>query len=191
MVIDEVSRVRRVEVHPLTYQSHNPWIEHVAPLFLFPTGDAPLSTSALKYTMLAIGATHLAYLEATSRVPNAEHTLQLSKQYRHNAISLLREARRLPSERESDSFLTASLMMVVNDLFNAQVSWREPWRYVKAAIAQRGGAGSILFGPDWRSLLSRRGGTDITPPLSLCRYVIELGVMHDIFGEYNKKGGWG
>lgn len=173
--------------HALTYslsimvidEDRNPWVEHIAPMFLFPTGDAPLSTQALKYAMLAIGATHLAYLEATSRVPNAEHTLQLSKNYRHTTIGLLRQARRMPSEREHDAFLAASLMLVDHDILAASVSWREPLRYAKTALAYRGGAGSVLFGPDWRTALSGRG-MDITPPPSVRRYLVEHGVMHDI-----------
>lgn len=97
-------------------EEHNPWVEHIAPMFLFPNGDAPLSTSALKFAMLAIGATHLAYLEATSRQPEAEHTLQLSKQYRHTALGLLRQARRIPGELSNDAFLAASLLIVDNDV---------------------------------------------------------------------------
>lgn len=53
--------------HCLTYslsiivvrEDFNPWIQYVAPMFLFPTGGAPLSTEALRNSMLAIGATHL------------------------------------------------------------------------------------------------------------------------------------
>jgi hypothetical protein len=99
-------------------EEHNPWVEHIAPMFLFPSGDAPLSTSALKFAMLAIGATHLAYLEATSRVSpgQAENTLQLSRQYRHTALGLLRQARRIPGELSNDAFLSASLLIVDNDV---------------------------------------------------------------------------
>lgn len=99
-------------------EEHNPWVEHIAPMFLFPTGDAPLSTNALKFSMLAIGATHLAYLEATSRLPNAEDSQHLAEQYRSMALGLLRQARRVPGELAHDAFLAASLMIVDND-----VSW--------------------------------------------------------------------
>ena len=37
----------------------NPWVEHVAPLFLFPTNEAPVAVAALRSAMLALGATHL------------------------------------------------------------------------------------------------------------------------------------
>lgn len=154
-------------------------------MFLFPTGDAPLSTSALKFSMLAIGATHLAYLEATSRLSTAEQTLQLSKQYRHTALGLLRQARRVPGELAHDAFLAASLMIVDNDILGASVSWREPLRYAKAAIAHRGGAGNVLFGMDWRTALAGRQGGELTPPLSARRYLIEHAVMHDMFCEYD------
>ncbi|BEI82478.1 hypothetical protein CcaverHIS002_0303460 [Cutaneotrichosporon cavernicola] len=178
--------------HCLTYtlslmvidEEHNPWVEHIAPMFLFPTGDAPLSTSALKFAMLAIGATHLAYLEATSRVSpaQAENTLQMSRQYRHTALGLLRQARRIPGELSNDAFLAASLLIVDNDILAATVSWREPLRYAKASIAHRGGAGNVLFGQDWRTALAGRvnGGPELAPPLSARRYLIEHAVMHDL-----------
>ncbi|KLT46037.1 hypothetical protein CC85DRAFT_325289 [Cutaneotrichosporon oleaginosum] len=178
--------------HCLTYslslmvidEEHNPWVEHIAPMFLFPSGDAPLSTSALKFAMLAIGATHLAYLEATSRVSaaQAENTLQLSRQYRHTALGLLRQARRIPGELSNDAFLAASLLIVDNDILAATVSWREPLRYAKASIAHRGGAGNVLFGQDWRTALAGRanGGPELAPPLSARRYLIEHAVMHDL-----------
>lgn len=91
-------------------------MEYIAPMFLFPSGDAPLSTNAIKYAMLAIGATHLSYLEATSRLPAADNTLQLSNQYRHTALGLLRQARRVPGELAHDAFLAASLLIVDNDV---------------------------------------------------------------------------
>lgn len=177
--------------HCLTYslsiividEEHNPWVEHIAPMFLFPTGDAQLSVSALKYSMLAIGATHLSYLEATRRVAGADRTLALSRQYRHNALSLLRQARRVPGEVMHDAFLAASLMIVDNDILAASVSWREPLRYAKAAIAHRGGAGNVLFGVDWRNALQGRIGAELPPPLSTRRYLIEHAVMHDILCE--------
>lgn len=97
-------------------EDHNPWIEHLAPMFLFPSGEAPLSVSALKYSVLAIGATHLSFFEAAARSSEAEHTLELSKRYRHTALGLLRQARRTPGELGHDAFLAASLMIVDNDV---------------------------------------------------------------------------
>ncbi|WOO78823.1 Aspercryptin biosynthesis cluster-specific transcription regulator atnN [Vanrija pseudolonga] len=173
--------------HCLTYslsilvvdEEHNPWVEHIAPMFLFPTGDAPLSVNALKYSMLTLGATHLSYLEATSRAPNAERTLQLSRQYRHTALGLLRQARRVPEELAHDAFLASCVMILDNDILAACVSWREPLRYAKEAINHRGGAGNLLFGPDWRNAISR-SGSSATPPAPVRRYLIEHAVMHDI-----------
>lgn len=41
-------------------ETFNPWIEHVAPLFCFPSMGMTLrSTDALRWAMLALGATHL------------------------------------------------------------------------------------------------------------------------------------
>ena len=40
-------------------ENANPWVEHVAPLFLFPTNEEPVSVAALRSAMLALGATHL------------------------------------------------------------------------------------------------------------------------------------
>lgn len=103
-------------------EDHNPWIEHLAPMFLFPSGEAPLSVSALKYSMLAIGATHLSFFEAAARSTEAEHTLELSKRYRHTALGLLRQARRTPGELGHDAFLAASLMIVDNDVSPSRCS---------------------------------------------------------------------
>ncbi|EKD01466.1 hypothetical protein A1Q2_04215 [Trichosporon asahii var. asahii CBS 8904] len=159
-------------------EDHNPWIEHLAPMFLFPSGEAPLSVSALKYSVLAIGATHLSFFEAAARSSEAEHTLELSKRYRHTALGLLRQARRTPGELGHDAFLAASLMIVDND----------PLRYAKAAIAHRGGAGNLLFGRDWRQY-SRRGVDafldGIKPPPPARRYLIEHAVMHDLLSCFS------
>jgi len=38
----------------------NPWIKHIAPLFLFPADNVALSAEALKYSMLGLGATRQA-----------------------------------------------------------------------------------------------------------------------------------
>lgn len=38
----------------------NPWVDLIIPLFLCPTGEAPLSVSALRLGTLATGAIHLA-----------------------------------------------------------------------------------------------------------------------------------
>lgn len=40
-------------------EEFNPWVEQVVPLFLFPTGEAPLSIAALRFGTLATGAVHL------------------------------------------------------------------------------------------------------------------------------------
>ena len=54
--------------HCLTYslsimvvdETKNPWVAYVVPLFLFPTtGANELSVAALRWAMLALGATHL------------------------------------------------------------------------------------------------------------------------------------
>jgi hypothetical protein len=41
-------------------EDYNPWVQHIAPMFLFPTALAPTSSDALRYAMAATGATHLA-----------------------------------------------------------------------------------------------------------------------------------
>jgi hypothetical protein len=37
----------------------NPWLQLVAPMFLFPSSVYTASTEALRYAMLALGAVHL------------------------------------------------------------------------------------------------------------------------------------
>jgi hypothetical protein len=44
----------------VTREDFNPWVQHIAPLFLFPDGQAPMSAGAVRWVMLGIGATHLA-----------------------------------------------------------------------------------------------------------------------------------
>lgn len=43
----------------VTREDFNPWVQHIAPLFLFPDGQAPLSAEAVRWAMLRIGAIHL------------------------------------------------------------------------------------------------------------------------------------
>ncbi|GFZ42328.1 hypothetical protein JCM24511_00043 [Saitozyma sp. JCM 24511] len=148
--------------HCLTYslsiivvrEDFNPWIQYVAPMFLFPTGGAPLSTEALRNSMLAIGATHLSYLHSRKPAPADEQLARtLSRRYRQKCVELLRQARQMPDELSSDSFLAATLMLNTNDaslpgllVFAAGVEWREVWRYALGSIRSRGGCEKILLG---------------------------------------------
>lgn len=132
--------------------------------------------------MLAIGATHLSYLEATRRLSSATETYKLSLQYRETAMSLLRQGRLISAELSHDAFLAACIMLVDNDILSANVGWRQPLRFGKEAIMHRGSPGNMLFGPNWRNLVSQNA--PLPPPAAIPRYLIEHAVLQDVFGEF-------
>ncbi|WWD07857.1 hypothetical protein V865_005964 [Kwoniella europaea PYCC6329] len=142
--------------HALTYslsilvveEEPNPWVEHVARLFLVPSGEAPLSTEALKQGMLAMGAIHLSVLEARgSTTSSSGRTRELGLSYRGEAIKLLRQAKNIPEEVESDAFLAGTVILSCDDVLGANPHWREVIRLALLAVRRRGGCERILF-PD-------------------------------------------
>lgn len=109
----------------------NPWVDLIIPLFLCPTGEAPLSVAALRLGTLATGAVHLASwvwqsvflffvfllttelrLEEKGGAPNTNgHTRNLGFKYREKGVKYLRAARDIEEEVTSDVFLAACMMM--------------------------------------------------------------------------------
>ncbi|WVW78644.1 hypothetical protein I302_100604 [Kwoniella bestiolae CBS 10118] len=142
--------------HALTYslsilvveEEPNPWVEHVARLFLVPSGEAPLSTEALKQGMLAMGAIHLSVLEARGSMTSSPgRTRELGLAYRGEAVKLLRQAKNIPEEIASDAFLACAVILSCDDVLGANPHWREVIRLGLLAVQKRGGCERILF-PD-------------------------------------------
>ncbi|KAK8866193.1 hypothetical protein IAR55_001344 [Kwoniella newhampshirensis] len=128
-------------------KDRNPWVEYVTPLLLFPTGEAPRSTEALKLTMMTCGAIHLSFLEARGNGPNSNgKNRELAHRYRWDAMKLLRQAHSDPVELSSDAFIAACTILSCSDILGANVHWRENLRLGRAAIRHRGGFDNILFG---------------------------------------------
>ncbi|ORY28149.1 fungal-specific transcription factor domain-domain-containing protein [Naematelia encephala] len=165
--------------HCLTYtlsivvvdEERNPWIEHIAPLFLFPTGTAPLSSTALKLAMLGMGATHLSYLQERGGTDKKiEQPRALSLRYRSDALKLLRQAKSIPSELADDAFLGACSIVLQTDILAASRNWREALRLGVLSISHRGGIEAILFG-DTKALFPL--------PVRLC--LVEFFVLLTLF----------
>ncbi|WVQ83732.1 hypothetical protein IAT38_005876 [Cryptococcus sp. DSM 104549] len=154
-------------------EEYNMFVEHVIPLFLFPSGEAPLSIAALRYATLTVGAVHLASLESKGSAPNTDgHSRELSMQYRWEANKLLRAASRDPAELATDSFLAACAMLSIADMLGAMTHWREVLRLTYSALRHRGGCERILFG---------NGGNP--SPLTVC--LVEHAAIMDLSGTLN------
>ncbi|WVQ80951.1 hypothetical protein IAT38_003058 [Cryptococcus sp. DSM 104549] len=141
--------------HCLTYtlsilvadEEDNPWTTHVSTWFLFPDGTAPLSTHALKLSMLALGATHLAYLHAKSGTSEAsEKHRSLHLKYRREIDEVMRRAQHVEEERVNDKFLAACVATHCCDILSAHPRWREIIRMSDRAVKSRGGWERILYG---------------------------------------------
>ncbi|WVQ97886.1 hypothetical protein IAU59_005003 [Kwoniella sp. CBS 9459] len=159
----------------VTEEDHNPWVDHVTRLFLFPSEDAPLSCESLKQGMLAMGAIHLSSLEARGSVTGSTHgaSRDLGLKYRWEAVKLLRQAKSTPSELESDAFLAAAIMLCCDDVLGANPHWREVLRLALLAVRRRGGCERILFPED--------GDASLDPSLMpLRRCLIETLVVNDL-----------
>ncbi|WWC87076.1 uncharacterized protein L201_001962 [Kwoniella dendrophila CBS 6074] len=178
--------------HALTYslsilvveEEPNPWVEHVARLFLVPTGEAPLSSEALKQGMLAMGAIHLSVLEARGSTSSSSgRTRELGLSYRWEAVKLLRQAKDIPEEVESDAFLACAVILGCDDILGANPHWREVIRLGILAIKKRGGCERILFPDNPYPDNFTYTGSSITPdkPVSpLLRLLIETLVIGDV-----------
>ncbi|ODN77401.1 hypothetical protein L202_04586 [Cryptococcus amylolentus CBS 6039] len=154
----------------VTHEEVNPWIDHVVPLLMFPSGNAPMSTQALKLGILATGAVHLASLEEKGSAPDsAGHTKALAYRYREEGMKILRIAQRIPIEMASDDFLAAGSMFSWADFLGANPNWGEVLRICHASIRYRGGCEVILFGVN---------GT--AAPTPLAQTLIEFFVLVDI-----------
>ncbi|WRT64951.1 uncharacterized protein IL334_001892 [Kwoniella shivajii] len=143
--------------HALTYslsilvveEEPNPWVDHVARLFLVPTGETPLSSEALKQGILAMGAIHLSVLEARGSVASSSgRTRELGLAYRWEAVKLLRQAKDIPKEIESDAFLASTVILSCDDVLGANPHWREVIRLGLLSVKARGGCERILYPDD-------------------------------------------
>ncbi|OXC63381.1 hypothetical protein AYX13_06756 [Cryptococcus neoformans] len=163
-------------------EEFNPWVEQVVPLFLFPTGDAPLSIAALRFGTLATGAVHLSSLEEKGSAPNTYgQTRGLGLRYRDEAVRYLRAAQNVPEEMASDVFLSACMMVSHADLLGANHCWREVLRLAHASVRFRGGCERVLFGNSRDADPSSDGDGRQPTPLRVC--LIEHLVLVDIFAS--------
>ncbi|WVQ75672.1 hypothetical protein IAR50_005301 [Cryptococcus sp. DSM 104548] len=154
----------------VAHEEVNPWIDHVIPLFMFPSGLAPLSTQALKLGILFTGAVHLSSLEEKGSAPDSGgHTQSLAHRYREEGLKIMRIAQRIPTEMASDDFLAASAMISWADFLGAFPGWKEILRISHASIRYRGGCDAILFGLDGRAA-----------PTPLRQTLIEFFVLVDV-----------
>lgn len=152
-------------------EDHNPWVEDVAPLFLFPAAEAPLAAEALKQAMLAVGAAHLSYLHARgSETALGDASKELSTTYRTAAVRLLRAAAVIGSEIGHDGYLAACTALITHAVFAADPSWREVFRLALRSIRARGGVAKMLFGDS---------GTQ--SPSRLRRCIVEQLALCDVF----------
>nr|XP_018265513.1 uncharacterized protein I303_01879 [Kwoniella dejecticola CBS 10117]OBR87671.1 hypothetical protein I303_01879 [Kwoniella dejecticola CBS 10117] len=179
--------------HALTYslsilvveEEPNPWVEHVARLFLVPTGEAPLSSEALKQGMLAMGAIHLSVLEARGSVSSSSgRTRELGLAYRWEAVKLLRQAKDIHEEVISDAFFAATVILNCDDVLGANPHWREVVRLGLFAVRKRGGCEQMLFpdNPYPDHLLSSMLPVPVPekPVSPLLRCLIETMVISDV-----------
>ncbi|GHJ85866.1 hypothetical protein NliqN6_2268 [Naganishia liquefaciens] len=120
----------------------------LAPLFLLPSSEAPLGRRALRYAMMALGATHLASLRRRAEhLQSASETSEFAKKYHAVALKALREARSVAVEVHDDRFLAACTILLCNAVLGARTDWREAHRYAIEAIRARGGCAAILAEP--------------------------------------------
>ncbi|WVR04486.1 hypothetical protein IAU60_001490 [Kwoniella sp. DSM 27419] len=156
----------------VTEEDHNPWVDHVARLFIFPSKGSILSAEALKQGMLAMGAIHLSSLEARGSVTGSHSTSrELGLKYRWEGVKLLRQAKSIPSELESDAFLAAAIVLCCDDVLGANPHWREVLRLALLAVRRRGGCERILYPED---------ETISADDLQLRRCLIETLVVTDL-----------
>ncbi|WVQ80922.1 hypothetical protein IAT38_003029 [Cryptococcus sp. DSM 104549] len=143
--------------HCLTYtlsicvaeEDQNPWITDVTTWFLFPDGTAPLSTTALKQSMLTLGASHLAYLHAKSgNIALSAKFRALQQQRRRETDETLQRAQAVHEEIMNEKFLAACVATHVADVHSAHPTWRQLARLSDKAVKLRGGWENILYGPD-------------------------------------------
>nr|XP_019008670.1 uncharacterized protein I206_06352 [Kwoniella pini CBS 10737]OCF47451.1 hypothetical protein I206_06352 [Kwoniella pini CBS 10737] len=179
--------------HALTYslsilvveEEPNPWVEHVARLFLVPTGEAPLSSEALKQGMLAMGAIHLSVLEARGSVSSSSgRTRELGLAYRWEAVKLLRQAKNIQEEIMSDAFFAATVIVNFDDVLGANPHWREVVRLGLLAVRKRGGCEQMLFPdnpyPDHPLSSMTPASVPDKPVSPLLRCLIESMVISDV-----------
>ncbi|WWC62352.1 uncharacterized protein I303_104948 [Kwoniella dejecticola CBS 10117] len=126
-------------------EEHNPWIEHVAPLFMSNDGDQS-GSQALRSSLLYIGAVHLSYLQGRNGDTAASlSTRTLALRYRTDCLRILRTIHTKIPCILNPTFFSACALCLTADLLAANNRWRELMRMVQVAINVGGGMQSILF----------------------------------------------
>ncbi|WWC88937.1 uncharacterized protein L201_003852 [Kwoniella dendrophila CBS 6074] len=128
----------------VVFEDHNPWTEHVAPLFM---ADGGQSTSgyALKLALLYLGAVHLSYLQGRDGNPTeSAKTRSLALRYRKECLASIRKVSSVNLVTNIAAFLSACALTLTADLLAANTRWRELMRIVNRAIRDVGGMDVII-----------------------------------------------
>ncbi|WWC93172.1 hypothetical protein V866_000005 [Kwoniella sp. B9012] len=126
-------------------EDHNPWVGSVAPLFMTTQGEESTSGTALKLSMLYMGAVHLSYLQGRDGSTTASlNTRSLALNYRKDCLRLLRLLSSKHPPTCDAAFLSACALTLTADLLGTNPKWRELMRIVKSTIEGVGGMDVII-----------------------------------------------
>ncbi|OCF57851.1 hypothetical protein L486_05316 [Kwoniella mangroviensis CBS 10435] len=121
-------------------EDHNPWVGSVAPLFMTAQGEESTSGTALKLSMLYMGAVHLSYLQGRDGSTTASlNTRSLALNYRKDCLRLLRSFSSKKPPTCDAAVLSACALTLTADLLGTNPKWRELMRIVKNIVDGVGG----------------------------------------------------
>lgn len=124
----------------------NPILATLLPLALSAPRGFSISTDALRLSLLAIAATHQAYLLSKSGTPGPvlSKSLDLAIGLRTDARVLARSADSKVRGDKGDALFAATVVLGIVDILLGGHAWTQNFDLAKAIVANRGGVEAML-----------------------------------------------